>query len=180
MPLFTTVACKEPFLAMFWQKRHVYSNTLTSTCGMTIIFLLTHSLDVKESFAYLYHVLRMIFGAYTAVQSGSFNNNCSKNSDWGSTISALLNRGEMVVVLVAIFHNIFEFCIIRIFWSGTLYYSKVPRGVSWSRTFRYSTSQHWFENIKKFHQISEYSDIACMGAPFKNASWCIFFFAFFS
>ena len=77
--------------------------------------------------------------------------------------------------LVAIVHNIFEFCIIRIFWSGTLYYSKVPRGVSWSRTFRYSTSQHWFENIKKFHQISEYSDIACMGAPFKNASWCIFF-----
>ena len=81
----------------------------------------------------------------------------------------------MIMLLVAILRNIFEFCIIRIFWSGTLYYSKVPRGVSWSRTFRYSTSQYWFENIKKFHQISEYSDIACMGTPFKNASWCIFF-----
>ena len=58
---------------MFWQKRHVYRNIFTSTCRMTIILLPTHSLDVKGSFEYLYHVLRIIFGAHTTVQSGSFN-----------------------------------------------------------------------------------------------------------
>ena len=61
------------FLRYFWNILYFPGVISTSTCRMTITFLLTLSIDVKDSFAYLYHVLRIIFGAHTTVQSGSFN-----------------------------------------------------------------------------------------------------------
>ena len=58
----------ERFGSYFSRKFHFCCNVFNSTCPMTIMFfLLTYSLDVKESFEYQYHVFKMISCAQTAV-----------------------------------------------------------------------------------------------------------------
>ena len=60
-------------------------------------FLLTHSLDVKESFEYLYHVLRMIFGAHTQLfKVVPLTKNCSKSQNWISSKSRSGNVWEAI------------------------------------------------------------------------------------
>ena len=55
------------FLKQQFNKYHVSCDTFTSTCRMTMIFLLTYSQYFKEYFEYLYHVFKMIHHTRTAV-----------------------------------------------------------------------------------------------------------------
>ena len=69
-----TVLCKQPFFkAQVWQKIHGCCDVFTSRCRMTIILLLTYSLDVKEYFQYQHYVFQMISRAHTAIESDSFD-----------------------------------------------------------------------------------------------------------